>query len=183
MVKKNVLILVLAFLLVVSLANAVLADVGVGISPTKIVLNMESGKSQQVDFLMFNSGDSPLNVNVNLEGDIAKIGTVSGVSGNDVIQPEPLPHQLPIKNGKTFSVTFSPSMAFFEKKYSGTISVSGSPVDGSQFGGSVGVAAQADITVTPSASSKAVLYGAIVLVVIIAFLCWKKYKSSGKKGK
>ena len=160
----------------------VYAAVGVGVSPSKIVLQIEGGKPQEIDFLVFNSGDSPLEISLSSEGDIAEFTEIEPKSV--VVEPEPQPHELPIKNGKTFMVKFTPPATGEVRKYIGTISATGNPSAGSRFGGSVSVAAQVELTVTPSASIFAfittthlIIAGMIILLTTIVLLL----KKSGLK--
>src|SRR3989344_8064706 len=86
------------------MAAPVLANVGVGISPSKIAFETSGGATQDYEFLIFNSGDSPSTIIMSAEGDIKPYVTFSEESV--VIDPEPQPHALPIKNGKRITVTF-----------------------------------------------------------------------------
>lgn len=163
----------ISILCLVFVMHGVMADVGVGISPTKVVLQFESGRESQFSLLVFNSGDSDLKISLSAEGDIAEFVKISPTEEN--IEPEPRPHALPIRNGKNFVVTFDAPRVSRPTKYTGTIAAVGTPGEGSQFGGSVGVATQVEITVVPSESlfqriPPVYLYvaaGIVALVVIV----------------
>ncbi len=149
------------------------ASVGVGISPTKVVYQIEAGSDKQFDLTVFNSGDTPLEVSLTVDGTISEFTDVS--NERIVIQPEPTPHALPIKNGKSLSVTFSPRGSLKSGTYTGTISATGSPGEGSQFGGSVAVATQVEIIIVPAASflsriPSVYLYGMIGLLAVIVII-------------
>jgi hypothetical protein len=149
------------------------AEVGVGISPTKVALQFESGKEHHFSLLVFNSGDSNLDITLSAEGEIAQY--VSFEPTQSSVEPEPRPHALPIRNGENFVVTFDAPRVSKPTKYVGSISATGTPGAGSQFGGSVGVATQVEITVVPAESSfnripPVYLYiaaGIVALVVIV----------------
>lgn len=173
--KNRILIFVLVLFSLISSINIAYASVGVGISPSKVVLQVEGGKVQEIDLLIFNSGDIPLEISLSSEGDIAKFTQIE--PGSVIVEPEPQPHALPIKNGKTFIVKFTPPATGEVKKYTGTISATGSPTAGSQFGGSVGVATRVELMVTPTKSIFAfitteylIIAGAIILLIIIILL-------------
>ena len=154
------------------------ADVGVGISPSKIVLTLEGGKAQELDLLAFNSGDDLLEVSLTADGEIAPFTTID--LQKVIMEPEPKPHKLPIKNGKPFKVIIRPPSKSVITKYTGVIAVTGSPTGDSQFGGSVSVAAQIELTVTPPKSflsyittTHLLIAGIIVLIIIAVFLLKK----------
>lgn len=178
MIKKLFFIFVLCLLTV--LCKPALADVGVGLSPSKIILQIEGGTKQDFQFLAFNSGDYPLDISLSVSGDIVKFTKIG--DSNIMVEPEPKPHALPIKNGRTFTVTFSPPVSSETKRYTGTVSASGSPSKGAQFGGSVGVAAPVEIIVTPPASMLAFItptYSAIILLIIAILAIIFLLKKSG----
>lgn len=178
----NKFLVLLAFTLAlaacVSQANAA---AGVGISPTKIVLRIESGSSQESSVLVFNSGDYPMEITLSSDGEIASFTQIT--PGKEVIDPEPMPHSLPIKNGKAFVITFSPPATNEAKKYVGSISATGSP-GGGTFGGSVGVAMQVELTVVPAPAKPLfgflttthVLMLLVVAAALAAIVFFKKYR-------
>jgi len=163
--------LLIIFCLSLVVIQSVSADVGVGISPSKFLLEMPGGKTQQHEILIFNPGDGPLKVSLNIEGEIAEFTTVSPES--EVLSPEPIPHERPIKNGKKFIVKFSPPASRFVKTYTGSISATGGP-SGGQFGGNVGVATIVELTVTPPRSfldyitkTHVIIAGMIILFILL----------------
>lgn len=165
-------------LLMMTMASA---SVGVGISPTKMVLQLEGGKEHQLNLLIFNSGDNDLNIRVHSEGDIAQYVTVDPTSA--LIKPEPFPHALPIRNGKNFAIMFNAPRVTEPTVITGTFSAVGSPASGSQFGGSVGVAAQVEITVMPGDSffsrinTSTMIAVGVLVVAIIVFAFYRKAKA------
>lgn len=184
MKKMSAIIFVLIGLLCASLANA---SVGIGISPSKIVIQVEEGQMQEIGLLVFNSGDKPMEINVASEGDIAAFTEIPQAS--KVIEPEPSPHSLPIKNGQSFSIKFSPPTTGEQKTYTGVVSASGSPTAGSQFGGSVGVAAEVVLIVKPAAQkplfsslmTPPVIVALLVAVLAVAVLLVRNRILSKKK--
>lgn len=165
-------LIILAIILILPLVNA---SIGIGISPSKINLQIESGKTQEIELLVFNTGDKILDIGLNVEGDIKEFTTIEPSSLS--VEPEPAPQELPIKNGKTFKIKFNPSAVFNDKKYTGKITATGSSGSGSQFGGNVGVATQVELLVTPSKSILAfltetnlIIVGVIVLAIILIIL-------------
>jgi hypothetical protein len=170
---KNIYAVIVGIMCLVLSMHGAMADVGVGISPTKVVLQFEGGGESQFSLLVFNSGDSNLKISLSADGEIAKF--ISFSPAEEEIEPEARPHALPIKNGKNFVVTFDAPRVSRPTKYTGTISATGTPGEGSQFGGSVGVATQVEITVVPAESlfqriPPVYLYvaaGIVALVVIV----------------
>jgi hypothetical protein len=160
--------------------------VGVGVSPSRINLEVEAGKVQELEFLVFNIGDKPIDIYLKAEGDISQFTIVDPVTLT--IEPEPTPHELPIKNGKTFKVEFVPKKSMSGKSYSGTIVAIGSSGSASQFGGNVGVASQVNIAVVSpvekssvSASMVMAIVAGLVIIFLIGFLLIKKKNSAGKR--
>lgn len=154
-----------------------LGAVGVGISPTKLVFDMPAGTAKTVDVLVFNSGDEPMEISLVVEGDIAPFTLVA--PPKSTIAPEPTPHLLPIKNGKSFAVSFSPPRSSESRRYSGTISAVGTPSASSQLGGSVGVALQVEMTALPGAKALPVTprnltIAGVLFALILALLLLKK---------
>jgi hypothetical protein len=175
-IKKEVIVSAIsAFLFLILVGTIVSADVGVGISPSKVALQVEGGKTQQLELIVFNTGDNDMKISLIADGDIATFTKIEPLS--ETIKPEPKPHSLPIKNGKTFVVTFSPGITSSEKKYMGSMSAVGSPSEGSQFGGNVAVASQIELLVSPSSffanllsTKNLIILGIIVLIIIIIIL-------------
>ena len=164
--KKIYSIFVLAFVSLV-LAMPAFSNVGIGVSPSRIILQADAGSTQEIELLVFNTGDTPLDATISFEGDIAQFSTSS--PEKYTIQPEPVPHALPIKNGVTYIVKIKlPNEA--GKTYKGTIAATGSLVSGSQFGGSVGVATQIEITTSPAKSFTIDTIYLIAIAIIIALI-------------
>lgn len=164
-------IIAILFLVGINLC-LVSAAVGVGLSPSKLNLQVVGGEVQEIELLVFNTGDRDMELNIIVEGDIADIATIDPESL--VVSPEPMPHELPIKNGKTFKVYITPPVSSKTIVYSGTIAAVGSPNSGSQFGGSVGVATQVTLTVIPPSSffdkitmTQKIIVGSILLLVLL----------------
>src|SRR3989338_9394761 len=171
---KKALVLLVALIAVIS----VYADVGVGVSPSKTVIQVEGGEVHELTLLVFNSGDDPLEITLSTEGNIASFTTVE--TKKILVDPEPKPHELPIKNGKEVKVRMKPPATSKPVTYTGTINAVGSVATGQQFGGSVGVATQIEVQVTPSKSFWAfvttthLLIGAILLVLLALFLLLRR---------
>jgi hypothetical protein len=170
----------LSVMILVSLASA---EVGLGVSPSKIRLAVNGGESQEIEMLVFNSGDNPLDVQLVAEGDIAKYVEITP-AGTISLEPEPKPHALPIKNGKTFIIKFNPPMTFTTKTLTGKISAVGSPTAEMQFGGSIGVAMQVELIVSPSGTGY-IWYIVIGVLAALAIIVWlmKRARPKGRKAK
>jgi len=169
----------LGVLVLVVTLSFVSSEVGVGISPSKIVEQVEGGKTKQVQVLVFNTGDSDMELNAYLEGEIAEFGLV--IPTNQVVSPEPKPHELPIKNGKIFIIEFNAPAVRDVRTYTGSISIIGSGTAGSTFGGSVGVTSKIELVVLPSKSFFSLikplyylLAGIIILLIVIIWFLKKK---------
>lgn len=164
------------------------ANVGIGVSPTKIVMEIEAGEKVEIPYIVFNTGDSPISVSFNLDGDIAQFSKLSAMQSS-VLQPEPYPRELPIKNGESINIEFSPDGSMKPGIYAGQISAVGSLTSESQFGGSVGVATNVEITVRPAKSllsriPKIYLYLFVVITgvaLLVATLRKMHYSISLKK--
>ncbi|MEK6840081.1 MAG: hypothetical protein AABX72_04000 [Nanoarchaeota archaeon] len=154
------------------------ADVGIGISPSKIIMSGVSGQVQETEILVFNTGDQTLKISMQAEGEIAAFTTFT--TENVEVNPEPQPHELPIKNGKMVKIRFNPPPSGTEKIYTGSIVASGGPGEGAQFGGTVGVASQVIFTATPAQSvfnfvtRQHILIAATALVIVLMFIILKK---------
>ncbi len=138
--RKKILICTIFFLLFVNIAHA---DVGLGISPSKISLEIEEGKTKNIEVLIINTGDSALNVSVKSEGQIIDFTNIK--PDKIVIEPEPIPHYLPIKNWKIINVEIHP-----KKKgiYTGTI-IASDYKQGDLISGKTTVASIVELKVTP----------------------------------
>jgi hypothetical protein len=161
---KKYILLILALTLILPFVSA---NVGVGVSPTKIVMQVESGKQTSIDLLVFNPGDNPLDIRLSGEGDIMKYISLDDKKVS--LEPEPQPHALPIRNGQTLPVIFKAPSVHQATTYKGTLSATGTLTEGSQFGGSVGVATQVEITVLPSKSILSYLNNTYTYAVIGVF--------------
>jgi hypothetical protein len=175
---KQLLLLVTLVLTTLLFALFVAAQVGVGMSPSKIVLEGTSGDVLEQSVLVFNSGDQLMKLRFSADGEIASFTTFS--QQELTVEPEPQPHALPIKHGQSFTAQFKLPVSGATKKYSGTISASGGPTAGSQFGGTVGVGALVEIIVHPPASPLAfvtgqhLLIGVVVVIVILVLVFLRK---------
>jgi|TARA_B100000315_G_C14535885_1_gene568405 hypothetical protein len=185
--KRNLLLFSILFLFSLNLV-LISAEVGVGISPSKIVEQIQSGEDSSYEFLVFNTGDIPIDIKIVVEGDIADFTTAE--PKKKIVQPEPRPIALPIKNGETFIVTFNPPSKGKEVRYEGSISAIGTLISGSSFGGSVGVASKVELIVIPPKSIFAfitlthwIIFGIIVLLILIFWVLKKEGLSISFKNK
>lgn len=156
------------------------AATGVGISPTESRLQIEAGQEQTLNIVVFNSGDSLLKVSLHPEGDVAPFVKVEGTEVS--IEPEPQPHALPIKNGKTYALRVKVPAGTKPGIYNGEIAVVGSVAGSSQFGGSVGVASRLVVTVVPATSLFAKIprmYYVIIAIIIAIIALWFALKKAG----
>jgi len=181
---KLLIILVLVFF---GLIQMISADVGVGISPSKMIIQLEGGRTHEFELMVFNVGSDPMKLSFVVEGTLSEITEVE-YDENLLVDPEPQPHELPIKNGKTVLVRFTPPAS--GEEYEGTISALGSAGGGSTFGGSVGVASKIKIIVIPPESIFAfvtithlIIAGVIVFLVLLFFILKKMGLKIGFKKK
>ncbi len=93
--KKTSLLGIIVFALVIM--PWVSASVGVGMSPTKIVIETYVGDVRNEEISVFNPGDIPLDISLNAEGGIAPF--TSFAVSSTTVQPEPN-HEQPIENGQ-----------------------------------------------------------------------------------
>jgi hypothetical protein len=178
-------ILFLVSLMIVS------ANVGLGVSPSKIREEVTSGESYSYDYLVFNTGSQDINVKISVEGEISEFVTFE--SSQAVISPEPLPHEFPIKNGINFQYTIDFPKTMKPKVYTGKISVIGSGGGDSQFGGNVGVSTAVEYISIPPKSvfskigTNMYIFVAVLIALIALILILKKMglkiviKSKNKK--
>jgi hypothetical protein len=167
--RGRVCVLFMFSLLLVGLLSAsVFGEVGVGVSPSKWQLVIQGGTEQTFELLVFNTGDMPMEINVGASDSIESFTTITPSSA--IIEPEPRPHELPIKNGKKFTVTFKPPISGEEKQYSGQVAAVGKPSGAAQFGGSVGVATVLEMTVTPPESIFAFITATHILIFVALVL-------------
>ena len=161
--------LFLFILLVFTLfAVSALGEVGVGVSPSKFQLTIQGGTTQTFDLLIFNTGDFPMEIQVSASDSIAPFTTITPSA--ILVEPEPQPHELPIKNGKKVTVTFAPPVKGDTIHYSGEVSATGRPSGSAQFGGSVGVATMVEMTVFPPESIFAFITATHVLIAVAVIL-------------
>lgn len=163
------------FLAAVLMVDLVSASVGIGISPSKMKEQLVAGKTYTYNILVFNTGSSELEISLSALGELKGFTQIEPESL--VIQPEPQPQELPIKNGQYFKVTFTPPRSGKMSTYVGTLSAIGKTSSDSQFGGNVGVSSQVELVVLPPKSifsrlntTHYIIIGAIVLVILLIFL-------------
>ena len=167
----------LIFLVSLLFINGTNADVGVGISPSKFIVAVPGGQTQDFEMIVYNPGTDSLEVGIEIEGEISKFTTVEPMRA--VIRPEPAPHERPIKNSKRFKVTFSPPPSTKPKVYKGSIAASGGPAGG-QFGGRVGVASLVELTVPPPIrfwdyiTRTHIMIAGIILGILVLILVLRK---------
>lgn len=190
-VKVNNKYFVLGILLIFSLI-LVSAEVGLGISPSKMKEQVVAGDTYTYSFLVFNTGSQDIEVSLVVDGEIAEFATVQ--TPLLTISPEPSPHEFPIKNGVSFNVVFEMPKSMGDKAYTGTVSAVGKAASGSQFGGSVAVSSQVEfVSLSPdSIFSKLetkyyfIILGFIVLILLIYLLkragFHMEFSSNNKKG-
>jgi len=174
---KKILTLLILILAAILMSSIAYAAVGVGISPSKMVLQVEGGKTQQMEILVYDTGDYPMNLNIGVEGDLAEITQIEPTAV--YVDPEPKPIVMPIKNGKKVTITFIPPATRTPRIYTGKVTAAGGVASG-QFGGSVGVATLVELRVTKTPSifafitSTHILVAGIILgVIIIILLLWR----------
>ena len=155
-----------------------MASVGLGISPSRMIEEIPSGETTQYEFLVFNTGDDLIEVNLVVEGDFVDFTEFSHETLT--LEPEPKPHELPIKNGETILVSFTPPASSKSKEYIGSIAIVGSPATGSTFGGSVGVSTRVTLITIPPKSifsyitTKHLIYSGIIVLLIVIFFLLKR---------
>ncbi len=176
--KKNKAIITETILLIILLSSFASASVGVGISPAKAIFEIEGGQTQELQVLVFNSGDQgPAEIHVEPQGAIASFTTVTPES--QIVEQEP-EHQRPIDNGKIFTVKFNPPATNEEKTYTGYIGAFSRPPPGAQFGGNVGVSMTVEIKVTPTKSildfitTTHILIAAAVVLAILLIIAFRR---------
>ena len=175
---KNVITILIVLISVLVSLHSAEAGVGVGTSPSKIVLQVQSGQETTIEILVFNPGDENIKVSMDVEGDIAPFTEFN----EEILEvdPEPKPHALPIRNGKTVQITFKPPASTQTRTYTGTISATGGPGEGTQFGGSVGVATLVTLIATPPPSvlsfitKRHIIIAATIIIIIIMLVILRK---------
>src|SRR3989344_5269773 len=171
--KNRAILLTLILVFILSSVNFAYGDVGVGISPSKMIFEIEAGKSQQLDILVYNTGDNLLDVTMEVDGEIQSFTKIE--KNSFTIEPEPKPHEFPIKNGVHTTAVFSPPGNLKPKTYKGMIAAGGGPY-GSQFGGRVSVASQIEIIVRAPKSIFSYITTTHLLIVgiviLLALIIW-----------
>ncbi|MCF7910579.1 hypothetical protein K9L16_02820 [Candidatus Pacearchaeota archaeon] len=153
------------------------AEVGVGISPSKLKFQIIGGSEYEQEITVFNTGTYDSEIFLVAEGDIAGFTEITPKSV--VVSPEPKPHELPLKNSQTFLVKFDPPSVAEKTTYSGSLSAVGSGSSDSTFGGKVGVTAQVVIENVPSdsffskISQTHVIITCIIIILILIFFVLK----------
>lgn len=172
MIQKKILLVM--FLVFFSFA-LVSADVGIGISPSKMREQVTAGETYTYDFLVFNTGSQDIDLTLSATGEIAEFVTITEPSRT--ITPEPLPHEFPIKNGKTFTVTIDIPKSSKQKTYTGAFAAVGGGSSESRFGGSVGVSSQVEFISVPPKSFFAkltnthyIILGSILGLLLLIFI-------------
>lgn len=162
----------LMFVVSMFVLTLVSAEVGLGISPSKMKEHLITGSSYEYDIIVFNVGDESMEITLVANGEIAPFTTITPVS--QMVEPEPLPHEFPIKNGKVFHVVFDIPNGGKERIYDGSFSAVGKGDSGSQFGGNVAVVSRVELNVLPPTSFLEKLtpihylaFGAVVLLALI----------------
>ncbi len=182
---KNEKIVILLVLFLLNL-NIVYASIGVGISPSKIFDKIESKQEKNYTFIIYNTGDIPLNI---------KLSSSDGITGiakfypqEAILQPEPEPHRLPPVNGKTITVTIKAPVERATKTIVGHVVATAGSVPGSSFGGSGAVASRVELEISPPKhiwdylTEKQVIMGSIgVLLLIILVVTTIVMRKKGLK--
>ena len=168
----------LLFVLSILLFSLVSADVGLGISPSKMRENLVAGSTFEYDIVVFNVGSDAMDIELVANGEISEFTTIEPKI--QTIQPEPEPHEFPIKNGKVFHVVFDIPNSGKEKLYTGSFSAISRGSSDSQLGGNVAVVSKVEFNVIPPQSflsklslSDYLISGIIILLVILFFLLKK----------
>lgn len=169
--KKMFLVFVLA---VFSLA-LISADVGIGVSPSKMREQVTSGESYEYDIFVFNTGSETIDVTLSVSEELSEFVTV--VEGVVTIDPEPMPHALPLKNAKSVKIIVNAPKVRNEEVYSGKISIIGGGNAESNFGGNVGVSSQLEFIVIPAkgilsnfSNTHYIVFSLIVFVVTLSLV-------------
>lgn len=178
------------FLLILTSITSASSLVGVGVTPSRLDLELVGGKTQEVELLVFNTGDYPFEIGLSAEGEIASFITFEPTKA--LIDPEQMPHSLPIKNGKMFKLKFTPP-AGESRTYTGLISATVVNTREQGFSGSVGSAVYVSAHVSKPFYLKSifglitiqqlVLVLGIIPLVLSGFLVLKKVSSKKKKAK
>lgn len=156
----------LSLVLVILFMNVASASVGVGISPSKMRQQIVAGETLVQEILIFNTGSDAMEITLIAEGEIKAFTEIE--ESALIVEAEPN-DELPIENGKIFTVTFSPPRSGSEKTFTGTLSANGKGTGESQFGGNVKVSSNVEIVVVPAKSIFARLTNTHYLIIGILF--------------
>ena len=163
-------LITLIILLIVNI-SLVTASVGIGISPSKLVDSINSMKSKEYDYIIYNTGDINITAKMYTEGELSDYITIT--PSELFLLPEPEPHRLPPVNGKMIKVKVRAPFAFDEKNYTSKIIASVSP----GFGGVITTGAVAsNIEITVKKDFSIIFYIFIIILFIIIFYFTKKRK-------
>lgn len=91
----------LALLALLSLP-AVMGAIGAGLSPDQLNVNATAGQTIERKYTVFNSGDQPELMHVDVTGQLAKFAQLNATSM--LVDPEPKPLRAPV-NGKAVKLT------------------------------------------------------------------------------
>lgn len=158
----------LVFVTALFLVSVVSAEIGLGMSPSRMIEHVVAGESQFIEITVFNVGDEDVNITLVPKGDIVKFVTITPAV--QTVEPEPRPHEFPVKNGRIFYVVIDVPKGTSSGEYYGTFSAIGSGDGVSQLGANVAVVAQMELNVLKTKSFFARLnpsyYFAIGLILI-----------------
>lgn len=174
---NNIKIFLLTFVLVILFMNVASASVGVGISPSKMRQQIVAGETFTQEILIFNTGSEAMEITLVAEGEIKAFTEIE--ESAIIVEAEP-DDELPIENGKIFTVIFSPPRSGTEKIFTGTLSAIGSGAGDSQFGGNVAVSSKVELIVVPADSIFArltnthyIILGSILGLLLLIFILRK----------
>ena len=139
----------LALVLVMLFMNVASAAVGVGISPSKMRQKVVAGETLVQEVLIFNTGSEAMEITLVAEGEIKAFTQIE--ESALIVEAEPN-DELPIENGKIFTVTFSPPRSTGDQIFTGSLSAVGKGAGESQFGGNVKISSKVEIEVIQASS-------------------------------
>lgn len=184
----------LVFVLAVFSFALVSADIGIGVSPSKLREQVVSGESYEYDLFVFNTGSGVIDVTLSVSEELSDFVTV--VENRVTIDPEPLPHELPLKNAESVKIIVNAPKVRSEEIRLGKISITGGGSSESNFGGNVGVSSQLEFIVVPAEGFLAklsnihyIVFSLIVFIIVLSLLLrkvgftisFRKKKKTGKK--
>lgn len=151
------------------------ADVGLGVSPSKMREQIVSGQTYEYELFVFNTGDQDIDVSFNPSEEF--VDFVEVIPSNMIIVPEPKPHELPLKNAESFKVVVKAPKVKEQTVYSGKISIIGGGVEGAKFGGNIGVSSQIEFIVVPAEGFLAklsnvhyIVFSLIIFIVTLSLI-------------